>query len=416
MARVRPQVSRLTVRRLRDRRGAALTRMLRLTSAAVAAYLVALWLLSDPRPLVAPLTALLIVQVTLVGTLTDTIRRILSVLAGVAVAITFSTFVGLSWWSLGLLVAASIVVGQMLRLGPHLLEVPISAMLVLGVGAAETVAWGRITETVVGAVIGLLVNLLFPPAVQTRSAGAAVEEYARQMAALLDRVADEVLDDVTAEQAARWLEEARQLANAILQLDEVLAGARESRRLNPRAVGTADTGPDLRSGADALEHSAVALRGMYRSLTDRVRQSDGQQPWAVEVREVFAVVLHDLAAAVRDFGALVRAEADEADVPEAQELAAALESAGETRARLTELLLVDVAAEPYLWQLHGAFLAAVERVLRELDVEERARQRERHRRESADEATAATVAARRLRTATQSMTDAVTELPRRRRR
>jgi hypothetical protein len=60
----------------------------------------------------------------------------LSVVAGVALAMIFVSVVGLTWWSLAALVAASIVAGQLLRLGPHLVEVPISAMLVLGVGYA----------------------------------------------------------------------------------------------------------------------------------------------------------------------------------------------------------------------------------------------------------------------------------------
>ena len=141
-------------RGFREGGGAALTRMLRLTGAA-AAYLVAVLLLDHPRPVLAPLTALLIVQVTLVGTITDTARRILSVVAGVALAIVFSAFVGFSWWSLALVIAASIMVGQALRLGPHLLEVPISAMLVLAVGGSEHAALDRVTATVVGAAVGL---------------------------------------------------------------------------------------------------------------------------------------------------------------------------------------------------------------------------------------------------------------------
>ena len=55
---------------------------MRLTSEAVAAYLAALLVLDDPRPVLAPLTALLVVQVTLVGTVADSLRRILSVIAG----------------------------------------------------------------------------------------------------------------------------------------------------------------------------------------------------------------------------------------------------------------------------------------------------------------------------------------------
>jgi hypothetical protein len=71
------------------------------------------------------------------------------VVSGVALAVLFVSFVGLTWWSLGALVAASIIVGQILRLGPHLVEVPISAMLVLGVGyaaGAEVTGVGRALE------------------------------------------------------------------------------------------------------------------------------------------------------------------------------------------------------------------------------------------------------------------------------
>ena len=113
----------------------AVFRAARLAGAAVAAYLAAeAFGLVDPPPLVAALTALLVVQATASSTLFSGVERVLSVVAGVALAIGFVSVVGLTWWSLGILVAASIIVGQLLRLGPNLIEVPISAMLVLGVG------------------------------------------------------------------------------------------------------------------------------------------------------------------------------------------------------------------------------------------------------------------------------------------
>ena len=106
-----------------------------MTGATVAAFLVAeLVGLRTPPPLIAALTALLVVQTTLAGTLASGIERVLSVVAGFALAVLFVSLLGLTWWSLGALVAASIIVGQVLRLGPNLVEVPISAMLVLGVG------------------------------------------------------------------------------------------------------------------------------------------------------------------------------------------------------------------------------------------------------------------------------------------
>ncbi len=416
------RLGRSTVRRVRIGWRAALTRMLRLTGAAMAAYFVAHWLLAgrfdiswptvDRRPLLAPLTALLVVQVTVVQTLGNTLRRIASVVVGVAVAVAFSARFGTSALTLGMLIAASILVGQALRLGPHLLEVPISAMLVLGVNP-ETAASSRVIETIIGAGIGLLVNIAFPPAVRLGSASAAVERFAADLADLLQRVGDELEHGVGAHQPDDWLAQARELSNAVDHVDELLTEAEQSRRLNPRAVGRPDLGPDVRSGLDALEHSAVVLRALYRSIAEQVRhQPEGEQPYAEEIRGVFAILLHDLARALRSYGALIRAEAEAAndgEVPR-EKLADAVEAVGEARARLTELLLIDAREQPELWPLHGSLLSAVDRVLQELDAERRAQERKRRLAEQAQ--TPAAKAVERVRNATRQVTDIPHRWPR----
>lgn len=397
--------------RVRRRGRKAIARALRLTAAAVAAYLVARGLFPHSQPLLAPLTALLVVQVTLFSTLTNGLQRVISVVAGVVVAVVFSSLVGFTWWSLAGLIAASIVIGQLLRLGPHLLEVPISAMLVLSVGYGESAAAvGRIGETLIGAAVGVAFNVLAPPAVGDRDAGVAVERLAARMAALLTSIAQELVTGVSADRADQWMDEARRMVGRVARVDQAVADAEESRRLNPRAVGTFDAGPSLRSGLDALEHCTVALRGLCRSIAERVRtRPDEDDVHAEDVRWAFAMLLHDLAAAIRAFGHLVRAEAEGAG--EDGELAAAVETVRETRARLSELLLVDPRDDPGLWELHGALLTSVERVLRELDVEERARQRARLHQEATRRARTAQAVGR-IRTTTRDMATR----PRRRRR
>ena len=165
-------------RRVRQRGRSAVFRAAALAGATTAHYLVAqAFGLVDPPPLLAALTAMLVVQATAASTLTHGLQRVLGVVAGVVLAVGFVSVVGLNWWSLFILVAASIVVGQLLRLGPYLIEVPISAMLVLGVGyasGAEAAALTRVMETLIGAAVGVLVNVLFPPAVRpVRGAGGA---------------------------------------------------------------------------------------------------------------------------------------------------------------------------------------------------------------------------------------------------
>ena len=347
-----------------------MVRALRLTGAAVAAFAVAELFFPGGRSVLAPLSALLVVQVTLFSTLTAGVRRIAAVVTGVVVAVLFSEWAALSWWSLAIIVAGAIIVGQLLRLREHL---PISAMLVLAVGGAEARAEARILETLIGAAVGVLYNLLLPGPVQSRTAGEAVEQMAQQMATLLRRMADELDDAITADRADDWLEEARALSRRVTRFEHILLEAEESRRLNVRALGTPDPGPALRSGLDALEHCTVVLRSLCRSLRDRARSAaqEEEEAYPPEVREVLAVLLHDLAEAVAAFGRLVREEAEGQAVEQAQRLAQALDAAAEARVRLTELLLVDRDD----WQLHGVVLTAVQRMLREIDVEERLRQR-----------------------------------------
>src|SRR4051794_9379762 len=260
--------------RVRQRGRSAAFRAARITGASVAAYLVAEALgLRSPPPLIAALTALLVVQATLSSTLTNGVQRVLSVVAGVALAMLFVAVVGLTWWSLAALVAASIVVGQLLRLGPHLVEVPISAMLVLGVGyaaGAESAGTGRVVETVIGAVVGVLVNVLFPPPVQSRYAGQAVARFAEEIAALHDEAATQLAAGPSSEHTGRMLQDARRLNRHVPRVDRALVHAEESRRLNVRALGAPRSTRSLRGGLEALEMCSVATRTLFRSVHDWV--------------------------------------------------------------------------------------------------------------------------------------------------
>src|SRR5260370_14799594 len=76
--------------------------IVRLTVTAVFAYLLALPLPNTSRPVMAPLTALLVVQVSIYQTLRTAVRRVASVVAGVLLALGLSAWGGFTWWSLGL--------------------------------------------------------------------------------------------------------------------------------------------------------------------------------------------------------------------------------------------------------------------------------------------------------------------------
>ncbi len=158
-----------------------------------------------------------------------------------------------------------------------------------------------------------------------------------------------------------------------------LLRAEESRRLNVRALGTPDAGPGLRQGLEALEHSSVAVRSLFGNI-DVVARGEAEQGGRIEpeLRVAFGTVLREMADGLRSFGRLVRAEAAVRllEPPDAEPLRASLTDLHEARARLVDLLLaVDPRADLAAGELVVALVQAVERLLRELDLDERARRR-----------------------------------------
>jgi hypothetical protein len=177
----------VTLTLVRQRAWPTAETIVRLTVTAVFAYLLALLIPSTPRPVLAPLTALLVVQASIYQTLRSAVRRVASVVAGVLLALGLSAWVGFTWWSLGIAIALGLTVGYALHLREEVLEVPISAMLIMSVGT-RSAATGRIVETFIGTAAGLVAGfVLTSPRVQP--AEEAIQELCDTMADLLDRMA-----------------------------------------------------------------------------------------------------------------------------------------------------------------------------------------------------------------------------------
>lgn len=358
---------------LRRCREPGVAQALRSTAAATLAYVAARYLSSEAAPLTAPLTALLVVQVTLYSTLTTGIRRVNAVVAGVLVASGFSVLVGLTWWSLGLIILASLVVGRLVRAGEFVPEVAISAMLVLGVTRVASTAWDRVLETLIGAVVGLLFNFLFAPPVWVRTAGESIEDLARRMRQLLLRIGEGLTAPVPVERAALRLHEARRLDDAVGEVDGALRQAEDSVRLNPRVKEGVLHRVVLRTGLDTLEICTVVLRVLARTLTDLAKERTDEPLFTPEVGAALEDLLSRVADAVVSFAVLVTTEASaSAETAEAR-LAGDLAAARTSRERLAPLLLAGVRRHPRQWQLHGAVLTEIDRILDELAMEHRSR-------------------------------------------
>lgn len=363
---------------LRRRNDPVVVQSVRSALAGVLAYVVALELSPNPVPLTAPLTALLVVQVTLYTTVTTGIRRVVSVVAGVLIAVALGDLMGLTWWSLGLIILASLVVGHIIRVDEFVAEVAISGMLILGVTDHGGEGLDRVLETLIGAVVGVLLNALVAPPVFVRPAGEAVEELARRLRGLLLRIGRELREGASRERTLSWLHEARRLDNEIARFDEALRRAEESTKFNPRVrrAEGAMTRLILRSGLDTLEVCAVVLRTLCRSLADLSEDRAHQESvYDAPVSAVLDDLLTHIADAVDSFGRLITAQVSAGAERAEAELEQALLDGREDRERIAALLRDEINAggEWLSWELHGALLANIDRLLDELDVEKRSR-------------------------------------------
>src|SRR5690625_399921 len=307
--------------------------------------------------------------------------RVGAVLTGVLVAVTLTSWVGLSWWTLAAAVASALLLAEVLRLGDQRLEAAISAMLILGTGGQEIAAETRVLTTFIGAGVGMAFNLLLPPPVPYRAVVTDVRNIAGSQAACLRTAATWMAErPITKGAVGTWLDQARAVAEAAKRTEAAISTLTDLRRLNPRAIGTPEVEPVLRAGLDSLDRSLLAMRALFATMFTEAPESETPDDgYGEQVRTAFAVLLGHVADCLDAFGALIEAEAQNSEAAVERNLADSLDDAREARAILAELLMVDPREETSLWLLRGSILSAVDQVLEPLKLEDRARLREQQR-------------------------------------
>ena len=194
------------------------------------------------------------------------------------------------------------------------------------------------------------------------------------MADLLSQMADGLAEAPDARRAAEWLDRTRALRGEIERVDDALAEAEESIRLNPRRLRSGNPAAGLRDNLATLERAAADMRVLARSVTDSTRLDSEDSPVReAETRARLSAMLAELSAAVRDYGQLLEANPVPQPYPGhvAEPITGQLEDhLGEAKRQqdqLAELLRTDPAEHPDGWPLRGEILAMVDRLRAELE-------------------------------------------------
>ena len=227
--------------------------MLKTSVAAVSAWLLCTVLLGEPVPIFAAIAALLVVQPSVNQSLTKGIERSFGVILGVLLATGATLWLGHSTWVVLGTIVISLLLAWAFRLTPgSTVQIPISAMLVVALGAQTPgIAAGRIVETIIGAAVGLAVNLLIVPPVLVGPAHEAVDRLATAIAETLELLAGALRTGKTQRELDAALTEARQLRRL---RDEAAEGIKRVQDSLLLICGAARTGISWRRTAPSSPH------------------------------------------------------------------------------------------------------------------------------------------------------------------
>ncbi|KAA9110878.1 FUSC family protein [Microbacterium rhizomatis] len=264
--------------------------------ATIAAWLIAGWLIPGPLPVFAAIAALLVVQPSLNQSLGKALERSVGVIAGVVIATGLALFFGQSTWVVLVAVAVGLVIAWALKMTPGTgNQVAISAILVLALGAATpNYALDRVVETIIGALIGIVVNVLIVPPVSVAPAHRAVDALGNELAATLDRLADAFERPQSPEHLTELLVSARLMRPMRDSAEAAINAGRESLTLNPRAGRHRQELAELERSLDRFSPVVTQVIGMTRAFCDHYDSSIAAEPAVRAIGEQLHRAAHDV--------------------------------------------------------------------------------------------------------------------------
>lgn len=236
--------------------------------AAALSWLVVTTWLHWPYPYFAPLAAILTVQVTISESVKKAWQRLLGTIGGVVISAVISQWIGIGFIAIFIVITAGMVLGLLLRLPAYInSQAAVSSLMVLAFSQSPGYGLNRVTETVIGSVIGVLANaLIFPPnaipkaehnilslsqkaSLTLKNLGIAIQKATSSYSPLLD---------------------VNELEKSTIKSLQSVKLAHESLIFNPLMAKKCHKLTELSDGIHHFEHISVQIRGIRRGIIDLI--------------------------------------------------------------------------------------------------------------------------------------------------
>ncbi|MCF3962305.1 FUSC family protein [Streptomyces fuscigenes] len=251
---------------------------LKAAGAAVLAWALVGWTIRAPMALMAPWTALVLVDATVYRSVRAGLRQFAVIVLGAvtasfAMALTGGSTLGAMALALPVLVLA----GTYRRLGREGIYGATTALLVITYGSDSLPALGyRLAETAVGAVIGIGVNAFVLPPVHLRDVRDQLMRVARDSGDLLAVIADGIREQGDAYDTEAARDRARRLESALGAVEDARQWTAESLRVNPGIRLRRPGAPPPSAEEDVHWHAVVGhLSAVVRILSHATGERSG---------------------------------------------------------------------------------------------------------------------------------------------
>ncbi|MGW7356260.1 FUSC family protein [Streptomyces sp. NPDC054802] len=330
--------------------------------AAWLAWLIASTWLQAPLAFVAPWVAVVLVRATVYQSFAQGMQQLGAIALGTVLATAGGMALGNPTVAMAVVLPVTMLLSNWGRLGDQGLYSATAALFTLtfadpGVDAAVA----RLLESLLGATVGVVVNMLVLPPVYLRSTESALRNVVEEATRTLVSIADGLTGPWGYRQARDWHQRARHLFSLMSQARSALERSRESVRLNPNRRRRAE----LRTLQHSASHSLYVLEQLTEYLSDLTRtlveasdnRTDNPRP-EDGVMALYSQFLHRVADAVDAYGGLVT----DGSHSTRERLRTAVDAVRDAQQQLHRDLSRKDTSHPEWMALYGSLLVDARRV------------------------------------------------------
>lgn len=198
--------------------------------AAAISWSLASLMFGDHYSYFAPLAAVLTVQLTIADTMEKGLYRIFGVIIGVVVTVLVVPYVGQSFMGIVIVLLLGMGAATAFKLNPQIIsQVGVSSVMVMSFQQAQGYATGRIIETIVGALVAVMVQIAIRPENKVPSAIKRSSSICQKLAERMMQLS-KMISASSAEKSSNHVD--IELMNWSRSLNDAYCGAQKSLKYN----------------------------------------------------------------------------------------------------------------------------------------------------------------------------------------